>query len=321
MPRFARVASLAAALALCCVVTGAHAAPARPEKPLGETLRGQAKEAYVSAELLFNNGDFRGAIAKYQQAYDLSKDPRLLFDMALAEKSLRAYARMERLLERYEREAATSISADDKAAVDAALAAIKNLVGVVTITTNVPGATIAVDDDPVGTTPLSEPVVVDLGRHTVTARKDGYDTASLTMNVVGGARTTQALTLAAQVHAGHLLVTADAGSVIVIDGHITAKERFDDQLSAGAHEVSVTAPGKTPYKAEVDLRERETRTLQITLVDERHGVGVGWWIAGGVVAAAGIGVGAYFLLKPQDRVEPVPQAPLFNASLSSWGPR
>jgi hypothetical protein len=321
MPSRTRLASLACALAVGCVVTGAHAAPVHAEKSLGETLRGGAKEAYVSAELLFNNGDFRGAIAKYQQAYDLSKDARLLFDMALAEKNLRAYARMQRLLERYEHEAAATISADDRASVDAALAAIKNLVGVVTITTNVPGASIAIDDDPVGTTPLAEPVAVDLGRHTVTARKEGYETASLTMNVVGGARTTQALTLAAQVHAGHLLVTAEPGSVILIDGRITAKERFDDQLPAGAHEVSVTAPGKAAYKAEVDLRERETRTLQVTLPDERHGIGAGWWVAGGVVAAAGLGVGAYFLFKPQDRVEPVPQAPLFNTSLSSWGSR
>jgi hypothetical protein len=311
-------AILLAAIGASSWTATTRAAPTHAEAPLSESLHGAAKDAYKSAELLFNNGDFRGSITKYQQAYDLSKDPRLLFDMALAEKNLRSYARMQRLLERYEREVGPSISAEDRSAVDGALAAIKNLVGTVTVTTNVPGATIAIDDDVVGTTPLAEPVAVDLGRHKLTARKEGFDTATMTFDVAGGTRTIETLTLTVQVHTAQLLVAAEPGSIIVIDGKTTAEERFDGRVSAGTHQVGVTAPGKVPYKTEVELHERETRTLQVTLADERNGSAVWPWIVGGTVAAVGLGVGGYFLFRPHDQTTPVPAGPLFNVSFSSW---
>ena len=40
----------------------------RAEKPLAESLQGSAKDAYTSARLLFDNSDFAGAMAKYEQA-------------------------------------------------------------------------------------------------------------------------------------------------------------------------------------------------------------------------------------------------------------
>jgi hypothetical protein len=241
--------------------------------------------------------------------------------MALAEKNLRAYARMQRLLELYEHEAGQSIYAEDRAAVDGALAAIKNLVGVVTVTTNVPGATIAVDGDVVGTTPLAEPIAVDLGRHTFQARKEGYEPITMNLDVAGGVKMTETIALTLQVHTAQLLVAAEPGANIIIDGKIAATERFSGPVEAGSHEVSVTAPGKIEYKVQLELRERETRILQVTLADERHGSAAWPWIVGATIAAVGLGVGGYFLFKPHDQVNPVPQGPLFNIALASWARR
>ena len=42
-----------------------------------------------------------GAYAKFGQAYDLSKDPRLLFNMAICMRNQHDYARMQGLLVRY----------------------------------------------------------------------------------------------------------------------------------------------------------------------------------------------------------------------------
>jgi hypothetical protein len=54
-----------------------------------------------------------------------------------------------------------------------------------------------------------------------------------------------------------------------------------------------------PYSTEVSVREGESRTMQVTLQHESHGVSpVWWWIGSGLVAAAGVGVGGYFLLRP-----------------------
>src|SRR5271156_3623500 len=88
---------------------------------LSESLSGAAKEAYQAAVVLSNNKDCSRAIVKYWQAYDLSKDPRLLFDIAVCDRYLRAYAEMRDLLVRYEREGAAQMSAEQKANVNAAL--------------------------------------------------------------------------------------------------------------------------------------------------------------------------------------------------------
>jgi hypothetical protein len=284
-----------------------------------ESLHGPAKEAYVSAEVLFKAGDYAGAVIKYESAYGLSKDPRLLFDMALAEKSLHAYARMKQLLEQYEREAGPSITQDDKAAVDRALAAIRNLVGSVSISVDVAGASVAVDGQLVGTTPLAGPLVLDLGKHTLAVQKPGFETATRALEITGGSAAPVTVALAAVVQAGQLVVSAEPEATIIVDSTAPVKERFDERLPVGTHQVTVTAPGKKPYTAEVDLRDRETRTLQVTLVEESR-LAVWPWIAGGAAVVAGGAVAAYFLLQqsPQQTNATIPQGPLGNYTLASW---
>ena len=134
-----------------------HAAVEGP-KPLADALRGDARTAYDSANLLISNHDFAGALAKFKEAYLASAEPRLLYNMALCEKNLRHYASMQLLLRRYAREGAAQLTADDRAAVDAALAAIQNLVASLTVTVDVDGATILVDGVGVGQSPLKEPL-------------------------------------------------------------------------------------------------------------------------------------------------------------------
>jgi PEGA domain len=305
LPRFL----LAGALALLASTALAQPPPARPAKPLAESLHGPAKDAYATGLFLYKRGDLAGAESKYWQAYDLSKDPRLVFNAAVVEKDLHHYARMQALLLRYEQEMGTNLTADDKAGIATALAALKNLVGTVTVTANVAGADVVLDDERVGTTPLAEPLLLDLGKHKIVVQKDGFDAVTTTVDVQGGAATTETLTLRATVRNAQLVVVADPDATIVIDGATAARGRFDGPVPAGAHDVSVTAPGKVAYKAEVDLHERESRSLQVTLVDERHHV-LWPWIAGGAALVAAAAVGGYFLFKPQDHLGAAPTGDL-----------
>src|SRR3974390_3211276 len=139
---FAPLCALVGLSALGPGVAGAQPAGggAPPGQPLVETLSGPAKDAYDSAVVLVNNGDCAHAIAKYRQAYDLSKDPRLLFDMALCDRDLRAYAEMRPLFPRYEKESGAELSGEDRADGDRALETIKSLIGAVHVTVSENGA-------------------------------------------------------------------------------------------------------------------------------------------------------------------------------------
>jgi PEGA domain-containing protein len=265
--------------------------------PLDQSLQGPARDAYAYAKMLFENGDFQGALVKYGQAYEQSKDPRLLYNMALCERNLRAYARMEDLLQRYKRQSGAALESGERARIDAALAAVENLVGKVTLGVDQAGATVAVDGETVGATPLPAPLGLDLGKHSVRVTKAGFETADQSFEVVGGAQVTIAIKLIAREHVAHLTVAADDAAAVVIDGKAAARGRFDGPLAPGPHEVSVTEGGKTPYRAQVDLHDGETRSLEVTLQDEQRTNAVWPWVVGGAVIAAGATVGGYFLFK------------------------
>ena len=137
------------------------------------------------------------------------------------------------------------------------------------------------------------------------------------MSIVGGADASLALSLEPEVTMAQLLIVTEPNATIVIDGNPTGKERYDGQVPAGTHEVGVTEPGMLPYRADVDLKAGETRTLQVTLTRQSHAV-VWPWIVGGVVVAAGAVVGGYFLLKPGDQTTPVPAGASGAVQFSGW---
>lgn len=278
--------------------------------PLANSLEGTAKDAYKSAKLLFHNSDFAGAAAKFQQAYDLSHDARLLFNVAICEKNLRQYGAMEGLLERYARESG-GLSGEQKTAVDDALAAVKDLVGSIALTVDVEGATVTVDSQSAGTTPLGAPLILDLGKHHIEVSKSGFETTKKDIQVTGGASESISLPLLREVHDGRLLITAEPNTTISVDGKVVGADRFDGRFPSGSHEVAVTETGKVPYRADVEIHDRETRTLDVTLLREAHAGAPVWpWIVGGAVVAAGAVVGGYLLFKPQDSTKPVPTGSL-----------
>ncbi len=182
----------------------------RQARPLAQSLQGQAKEAYTAAMQLFKQGDFPGAEAQYGQAYDLSKDPRLVFDLAVCEKELHHYARMGALLQRYKDEAGANLSAEDRTTVETALAALPKYIGSVTVRVDTPGAAVFVDGESVGTTPLPGAVPLDPGKHTFSLRKDGYASVERPISVSAGASTTLEIDLLQETNAPTPVTTTES---------------------------------------------------------------------------------------------------------------
>lgn len=301
------------------LATSAPAWAQATARPLSETLHGEARDDYSSAKILFANSDFAGALTKYRQAYEHSKDARLLYDMAICEKNLHRYARMEADLRQYEKEEGASLTPDDKQTVDEVLAAVKNMVGAVNLTAGEPDAAVQVDGDFAGTTPLALPLVLDLGAHTIRVTKEGFAPAEKTVEIEGGSALALPVTLTPLRHAAHLVITTDAEATVSIDGQVVGKGHFDGHPAPGSHDVAITETGMRSHDAEIDLRDGETRTLEITLDRERHTL-LWPWIAGGAAVVAGAAVGGYFLFKPSDSVTPIPAGKYASVTFSSWRP-
>jgi hypothetical protein len=287
-------------------------------RTLADTLTGRAQEAYEAARLLLVNDDFAGALHKFEQAFELSKDPRLLYDMAICNKSLHAYARMQALLVQYEHDAGDDLTPSERAAVDTALAATSNLVGRLNLTVNPAGATVLLDGEIVGVSPIQGAILVDLGKHVLSARKTDFRPEEKPIDVPGGdvANVTIALTPAPR--AAELLVVADESAVILLDGKVVGSGRYQSKVPAGAHTLRVVKKGKRAFQSTIELRDGEPRTLDITLADEKHAPAWPWLVAGAAVVAGGV-VGGYFLFKPSDTTTPIPPGKLAGVTLANSG--
>jgi hypothetical protein len=273
---------------------------ARSLPPLSEALHGEAKDDYVAARILFNDEDFTGALVKFQRAYERAGDPRLLWNMAACEKNLRHYASVLRLLERYEREGWALMSASHRAEFTDVLRTVRMLVSRVQLQVDPDGAQVFLDDVLVGTTPLSEPILVDLGLRKIRIHKAGYKDHLITRNFSDAAEVIFRLSLQLELHQGALAVTARPGETIRVDGVVMGEGSWQGVLPSGEHTVRVTASGMRPYERQVFIEDDRTRNLYVTLESEPgSGVSPLLWVGIGLVAASGVAVASYFALRPE----------------------
>jgi hypothetical protein len=191
-----------------CVAYAQERPAAGSLPPLSEALKGEAKEDYVAARILFNDGDFTGALIKFQRAYERAGDPRLLWNMAACEKNLRHYANVLRLLERYEQEGGAYMTSGHRAEFTDVLKPVRLLVSRVQIQVDPDGAQVFVDGVLSGTTPLDGPLLVDLGLRKIRVHKLGYKDHLITRNFSDAAEVIFRLSLQPELHQGALAVSA-----------------------------------------------------------------------------------------------------------------
>lgn len=290
--------------------------PAARRPSLSESLTGDAKSDYDTAKLLFEDGDFAGAASKFRQAHDRAKDPRLLWNIAVCEKGLRHYARVQKLVQRYLDDGRDVISPEQTRAARDLAEAVKAFIGTVKVTAE-PGTEIVIDGEPVGSAPLERPLPLDLGTHKLTAEKAGFRPFTASFEIAGGAETKLDVALLALTTKARLSVQAGDGDTITFDNTVVAATRWQSEVEAGTHSLRVTAPRKKPYDLRLDLAAGSNRTVEVTLENER----LLWpWIAGGVALVGGAIVGGYFLFKSEQKPADQPNGslPPGIVQLSRW---
>jgi hypothetical protein len=274
--------------------------------PLAESLRGAARADYAAARILYEDGDYAGALTKLESAYAASKDPRLLWNMAACEKALRHYASVIDQLERYLKEGSALIGEEERKATRELVDTVRGFVNELRLDVRPEGVDVLVDGARVATTPLDRPLWVDMGRRRLRFEKAGFVPHETEMELSGGSSVDLKVELSPEVHEGTLRIVSDPKAVISVDGHVVGTASWVGRLPSGVHTVHISAEGKQPHKTDVVIKDRDTSSLHVNLVDEARAPGqfvkdsssgALWWIVGGV-ALAGAGVGTYFLLRP-----------------------
>ena len=301
------------ALACCLALTLPSVAFAQGTvAPLSESLTGESRQAYDAGKLLFEDGDAAGAITKFKRAYELSKEPRLLWNMAVCEKELRHYASSARLVARYLNEGGERLTAENRSNAEATRQALRGFYSELTLKQLPAGARVSVDDISVATAPISEPIPVDLGKRRVRVELAGYDVYERAIDVPGATPVELAVSLTKSVNSASLsIASGGAQDVISLDGKAVASGHWEGTVTPGEHVVRVTAAGKKPYEVRFQLANKASRSLQVSLEDEGKRGGALWpWLVGGAAVAVGATIGGYFLFKPEDKQAPMPDGKL-----------
>jgi hypothetical protein len=246
---------------------GAHGGRVR------DALSGEALTAFDRASLLFASHNFGPARAEFQRAHDLSHEPRVLYNAAVCDKELGRYGRAIATLRQSLSEGGPGLPRTYVSTVNDTIALLAPLVTTLAIDASVPGASVLVDGEVVGTTPLPAPASVDVGEHDVAVRKSGFVDFTQHISAVGGRPVAVRVSLEPLIKEGELVVRATGGAAgvsasVVVDGTDVGNAPWRGGLPAGVHVVGVRASGFSAAPRQVEVQGGQSTELGFALAPD-----------------------------------------------------
>jgi tetratricopeptide (TPR) repeat protein len=158
------------------------AAPSLPDPAVVE----EARVRFQRGVQLFHEGSFEAALAEFRRAYQIAPSYRILYNLAQVHFELHDYVGALRSFKQYLNDGLGEITPERRAQVEADMQKLEGRVAYLDISTNLAGADILVDDQPVGISPLDGPVLVNAGIRRVSAAKSGRTSPQRNVTMAGG---------------------------------------------------------------------------------------------------------------------------------------
>ncbi len=129
----------------------------------------EAKKHFQRSKDLYEEGDFAGSLREVERSYALVPNYKLLFNIGQIHAQTQDYAAALKSFKKFLVDGGDDIAESRRADVLKEVDRLRTRVAELTIIVNQPGADVAIDDVPVGVSPLPGPVTVNVGRRKVTA--------------------------------------------------------------------------------------------------------------------------------------------------------
>lgn len=242
---------------LAALLASALAFPARA------TPAEEGKAHFKSGVGLFQDGNYAGALAEFEESFRLRPGASALQNIALCQRQLFRYAAaigsLETLLGSY----GATISADDKSAAEQALRELHERVTRVVFVVTPQDAALFVDGKALQGGDRRS-AVLDVGEHRVVASAPGFAELDQRLSVAGAEKTIPITLTGAS---GTLTVIAgDEAATISVDGLPRGNGRWTGPVTAvERHEVKVEKPGFAAAILSVSLKTAEAREVSLPL--------------------------------------------------------
>jgi PEGA domain len=267
---------LPALLGVALFAGAAHAQP-RPTKPpdTRSTLPEPARQAWDRATSLSKNNDHNGASVEYQRAYDLSHNPRVLFDLGVEEKSAGHYVRARQHWEQELTEGETVLTEAEKTELKADIQVVTKYITTFTVDVNEPGATVFIDDVAMsGATPFTSPIPIDPGEHTIRVQKDGFLPEIFKVVIKVGTPEAHSFVLKPDMEHRKAMVNVSVdgapSATVFMDGKDMGPAPFHGEVTAEHHTFTAHADGFVDASKSIDAQYKETYEISLSLSAVRH---------------------------------------------------
>ena len=254
----------------CFVLTlsVARAAPPAKVDPAVAAATAEAKKSFEVGLKLYKEGLVKEALSAFLAANRLVPRASVQRNIGQCQRDLKdfaaAYDTYADLLEKFGVAMKPQESADVKRAIDE----LSLLTGAIAIKSTEADATITIDDKEIGKTPLAKPLRMNIGTHSVSVTKAGFEPFSKQAIIAGNDQVTVDATLEREVRTGHLSVVGVGpaeGVTLLIDGRAMGPLPWEGDLEPGSHQVEATGPSSAAPAQRVDIarRQRSELTLQL----------------------------------------------------------
>jgi hypothetical protein len=245
---------------------------ARAEDAPSASARQEAGVRFQRGVRLYEDQDYTAALAEFQAAYRVVNGTRfeVLFNIGVTQKKLFRYGEAVRTLRQYLQRGGDKIPADRKDLVERELSEIKALVAEVTVQVDGLPANIEVDGEVVAQTPLTEPLLLRSGRHTIIAKREGFEDESRQVDVVSSSKVNVSMRMREKIEvsteAKLTVRSKPSGADISLDGKHVGQDPWTGSVTPGGHEVIGLLSGYQKARLEVLLNPAQERELLLELI-------------------------------------------------------
>jgi hypothetical protein len=122
---------------------------------------------------------------------------------------------------------------------------LRALLGELVVESQPSGATVVLDGQQRGLTPLATPILVDAGTHSVRVARDGYASYETQLTVASRQKRTISAVLRPLERSGLIVIEEASGASldVTIDGAVVGKTPYEGTLAPGTHAVSLRGEG------------------------------------------------------------------------------
>jgi hypothetical protein len=277
-------------------------APAEEKSDLPTELLDQAAARKKAGDEAMDAFRFTDALAAYNEAYAITKNVALLYNMGRALQALNRFPEALDKLEAFNAAASAELK-ERVPRLPKLIAELHQRVSSLTITTNVKGARVVVRNTVVGNAPFDKPLRLTAGPAEIEIDAEGYFPAKKTVELPGGSDISVNLPLFSKATTGVLSVNASAkGAEVSVDGKRIGVAPLELNVPKGAHRIVIKHPDFRVYETSTIVDAGRTKTVNAALQPPSIVTRWWFWTGVGVVAAAGAATAiAYVSPRAADR--------------------